>query len=222
MAESAVKAAKRLLTKTKRDGSDVSGALLELRNTPRQGSGMSPAQAMFGRRTRSHVPCTNLCMPPVSTQSRADRRARHVIGHHDRRARELPVLHQGQLVRVAPSPATGPTWTEAVVTAAHGRRSYTVNGEGAVLRRNRVDLRPAADLGGDARAWDARRSPRTDSAVPVPSSDATVPVPSNDATVPVPGSDATAAPVPGSGATSVPPVPRRSGRQRHQPVRYGC
>lgn len=145
MAESAVKAAKRLVMKTSRDSSDVYGALLELRNTPRQGSGMSPAQMMFGRRTRSNVPCADLCMPPASSLSRwPNQRSRQVVRHHDRRARELPVLHQGQRVRMAPSPATGPTWTEAVVTATHGR-SYTVDRDGAKLRRNRVDLRPAAD-----------------------------------------------------------------------------
>ena len=160
MAESAVKAAKRLISKTNRDGSDEYGALLELRNTPRQGVRMSPAQVMFGRRTPSNVPCADLCMPPVSSQYLPGRRSRQIARHHDRRARVLPVLHQRQLVRVAPSPATGTTWTEAVVTATDGRRSYIVERDGGELKRNRIDLRPAADTAHGSRAAGAVPGPR--------------------------------------------------------------
>ena len=155
MAESAVKAAKRLLMKTGRDGSDVCGALLELRNTPRQGVGVSPAQLMFGRRTRSNVPCSNLHMPTDSALPRPSQRSNTVARHYDRGARELPGLHEGQPVWVAPSPATGPTWTEAVVTTAHGPRSYTVDGSGGEWRRNRIHLRPASNGARDSRVADA-------------------------------------------------------------------
>ena len=146
MAESAVKAAKRLIMKTNRDSTDLCDALLELRNTPRQGSGLSPAQAMFGRRTRSNVPCTNFRTPADAAQQlTADRRARQVAEHHDRRARALPPLQPGARVRVPPSPSTGPTWTEAVVTARRHDdvRSYDVRpaDDQVTLRRNRVHLR---------------------------------------------------------------------------------
>uniref|UniRef100_A0A671RKY6 Uncharacterized protein n=1 Tax=Sinocyclocheilus anshuiensis TaxID=1608454 RepID=A0A671RKY6_9TELE len=55
MAERGVRSAKHLLEKCARDGSDVYAALLNLRNTPRDGL-PSPAQRLLSRRTRSLIP----------------------------------------------------------------------------------------------------------------------------------------------------------------------
>ena len=52
-AESAVKTIKKMIKKTIKDNRDQNGALLELRNTPRQDTKLSPAEMMFGRTTRS-------------------------------------------------------------------------------------------------------------------------------------------------------------------------
>ncbi|CAB4039220.1 Retrovirus-related Pol poly [Paramuricea clavata] len=55
-AEAAVKTIKLMMKKSLRDNTDQYEALLELRNTPRQGTGQSPAKMMFGRATQSFLP----------------------------------------------------------------------------------------------------------------------------------------------------------------------
>jgi len=55
-AENAVKTAKRLMIKATESGSDPLFALLDWRNTPSEQLGASPAQLMFGRRTRTRLP----------------------------------------------------------------------------------------------------------------------------------------------------------------------
>ncbi|CAH3027183.1 unnamed protein product [Porites evermanni] len=56
--EAAVKMTKTMMCKALRDGTDQYEALLELRNTPRQDTGISPAEMMFGKNTRSLLPST--------------------------------------------------------------------------------------------------------------------------------------------------------------------
>ena len=58
-AEAAVKCAKRLLIKARESGEDPYLALLEWRNTPSEQLGPSPAQLLFGRRTRTRLPTAN-------------------------------------------------------------------------------------------------------------------------------------------------------------------
>ena len=53
-----MKISKTMMCKALRDGTDQYAALLELRNTPRQDTGTSPAEMMFGRNTRSLLPST--------------------------------------------------------------------------------------------------------------------------------------------------------------------
>ena len=55
-AEAGVKLAKNILRKTMGCGGDVQLAVLELRNTPKQDAGVSPAQILFGRQTHSLLP----------------------------------------------------------------------------------------------------------------------------------------------------------------------
>ena len=55
-AESTVKIMKSLLIKTHKDGDNPYEAILEQRNTPRQDTGLSPAQMMFKRKTLSFLP----------------------------------------------------------------------------------------------------------------------------------------------------------------------
>jgi len=56
LAENAVKAAKTLMEKSYRDGSDAYLALLNNRNTPRDSILESPAQRLMSRRTKSVIP----------------------------------------------------------------------------------------------------------------------------------------------------------------------
>ena len=56
--EAAVKITKTMMCKALRDGTDQYEALLELRNTPSQDTGISPAEMMFGKNTRLLLPPT--------------------------------------------------------------------------------------------------------------------------------------------------------------------
>lgn len=57
-AEAAVKIIKSLMRKTMKDGRDQFEALLELRNTPRQDTGLSPTEMIFGRKNAINVTIT--------------------------------------------------------------------------------------------------------------------------------------------------------------------
>jgi hypothetical protein len=59
-AEAAVKIMETMMSKTRKDGNDQYEALLELRNTPRRDTLLSPSQMFFGRATRGLVPCVNI------------------------------------------------------------------------------------------------------------------------------------------------------------------
>ena len=63
-AENAIKTAKNLLKKSKVAGTDFHLALLAWRNTPSEGLESSPAQRMFGRRTRTLIPTTSELLKP--------------------------------------------------------------------------------------------------------------------------------------------------------------
>ena len=67
-AENAVKTAKQLLKKAIRSGNDFYLSLLDVQNTPTEGLNSSPAQRIFGRRTRTSLPTTsNLLKPKTPT-----------------------------------------------------------------------------------------------------------------------------------------------------------
>ncbi|XP_064638292.1 uncharacterized protein K02A2.6-like [Lineus longissimus] len=99
-AEAAVKVAKYLLKKAQKDGTDPNTALLEQRNTPREDTGLSPAEMMFGRRTRTMIPCFKPNQPANASAAMEKRRQRKksVKTYHDRRAKDLSKLLPGQTV----------------------------------------------------------------------------------------------------------------------------
>ena len=63
-AENAIKTAKNIMKKAKQAGTDVYLSLLDWRNTPSEGMSSSPAQRMFGRRTRTLLPTSSLLLKP--------------------------------------------------------------------------------------------------------------------------------------------------------------
>ena len=77
-AESAVKTCKRLMEKATEDREGPHLALLAWRNTPAEQLGPSPAQLMFGRRTRTHLPMTEKMLASTydSTAHEALKRAK--------------------------------------------------------------------------------------------------------------------------------------------------
>ena len=63
-AENAVKALKRLFTKCKEDGTSEFLARLDWRNTPSEGSGVSPAQRLMGCRCNMLLPMATSPLQP--------------------------------------------------------------------------------------------------------------------------------------------------------------
>ena len=123
-AESAVKIMKHLLIKTYKDGGDPYEAMLEQRNTPRQDTGLSPAEMMFNRKTRSFLPSMHSSPKDTVVKEKRDARKRSVKKHHDRRSRKLSERDVGQ--RVFFQHVEGKTWKFGKVTAILGPNTYQV------------------------------------------------------------------------------------------------
>ena len=142
--EAAVKVAKRMLRKTTKSGEDQYLALLNIRNVPTQGVDSSPAQRLFGRRTRTLLPTTQSLLKPrnpvnpesIHLRSNQERQAKY----YNRTARDLPILKPGDTVRMKPFALGQKSWDKAHVTKRLDERSYEVQSAGTTFRRNRQHL----------------------------------------------------------------------------------
>lgn len=123
-------------------GTDQNGALLAYRATPLE-HGYSPAQLLMGRHLRTNVPqpATSLVprWPDLEEFKKADREGRiQQETRFNRRhlARPLPQLSQGQKVWITTENIPG-----AVVRQAETPRSFLVQTDKGLFRRNRLHLR---------------------------------------------------------------------------------
>ena len=148
IAERAVQTAEDILKKAKVEGKDFQLGLLACRNTPIEEVGLSPAQMLMGRRTRSQLPTTPALLKPQyptgNIKNGLSRRAAIQRQYYNRNAKILKPLNTGDTVRVR-KPGQK-TWTPAVVTrVADAPRSYVVNSVVTSYRRNRRDLIKTAE-----------------------------------------------------------------------------
>lgn len=146
-AEAAVKIAKNLCKKAHREGKDAWKAILQWRNTPTEGMGSSPAQRLMARRLKTALPVASKLLEPCVVSGVLEKlrhRKQLAKATYDRSAKDLPELTVGQAVRMKPLPGdrTG-IWRRGSCLQKVAPRSYLVDIEGALYRRNRVDLRPA-------------------------------------------------------------------------------
>ena len=146
-AEAAVKIAKMMMRKALLDGTDQYEALLELRNTPRQDTGVSPAEMMFGRNTRSMLPSvgTKRIRSKRQVTLRRLKRRLAIRRTYDKGARDLKRLTPGQPVYYQHTEGKKCDWRRGTVRTEHSDRSYTIHiidGKEGIYRRNRVHLRP--------------------------------------------------------------------------------
>ena len=98
--ENAITTAGNLLKNSKTAGTDFYLALLAWRNTPSEGLESSPAQRMFGRRTRTLIPTTSELLKPKiveDVQRKLLRRKRLQAKHYNISAKELPPLAKEKL-----------------------------------------------------------------------------------------------------------------------------
>lgn len=148
--ENAVKTAKRLMKKAKHSESDAHLALLDYRNTPTEGVGLSPAQVMFGRRTRTLLPMAKRLLMPED-KSRDDhyqkllKNKEKQAKYYNKNAKDIEPLKPGDIVRVSPLAKNQP-WRKAKVEAEEGIRSYRIQTEdGSSFRRNQLHLRATTE-----------------------------------------------------------------------------
>ena len=141
--ESAVKIAKRLLKRS----NDPYLALLEWRNTPTTGMGSSPVQRLFARRTRAAVP-TGLKKLNPTTQAHTWEKKIYKQQKLQalRGGRNLPPLRVGEPVLIQDVLASKTQWSRGQCRGKLSDRSYLVEVDGRLLRRNRQLLRPSKNL----------------------------------------------------------------------------
>ena len=153
MAESSVKAAKRLMKKCRLAKTDMFEAILELRNTPEQHTDTSPVQKFLNRMTRSSIPTTGRMLEERSNTDKAiiKEKKKHQKyrqkANYDKNKRDLPPLEEGERVRMQPFKLGGDKWNAGTVKKRVDERSYEVDmDKGGTLRRNRVHLYKTADV----------------------------------------------------------------------------
>ena len=130
-----------MLKKAQSGNGDPYIALLEYRNTPLEGIGLSPAQLLMGRRLKSKLPAsTTLLTPENRAQVQDNLKCRQMKqkSYVDRQTQKLPDLRTGENVRIQ----KGDTCQPAVVVERHQLpRSFIVRTQdGRVYRRNRKHL----------------------------------------------------------------------------------
>jgi len=142
-AENALKQAKSLLEKCKKDGSDPLLGLLNLRNVARDQVQGSPAQWLMSRRTRCVLPVARKLLIPKALNTR------HVSSHlklkcqqqksyHDQHAKPLLPLRSQQVVQLQTD--RGYQKVGVVKQPAPQPRSYVVEAEGKEYCENRRQL----------------------------------------------------------------------------------
>lgn len=221
-AENAVKTAKKLMWKAMETKSDPYMALLDWRNTPSESINSSPAQRIFGRRTKTLLPTSTELLKPNIPNNVTDKlkaqKAKQSF-YYNRGAKELQELHPGDVVRLEPS--KGKAWTKAEVEKQADIRSYEVRTEdGRVFRRNRRQLRLSKESMKPIAVDQAQLPPpkafpslppaaQLQACEPPPTQDACTPQPREDLKVPSPKEEPHGA-----------PVVTRSGRLVKPPQRF--
>ena len=145
-AEAHVKIAKRLMKKCMKGKEDTYLGLLSLRNTPQEGIVTSPAQRMFGRRTRTLIPTLPEKLKPstvdLDVQRKPIEQKKITVAERYAHRRALKPLSPGETVRMQPIESGKKDWRQATVSTQIKRRSYEViTDDGKKYRRNRQFLR---------------------------------------------------------------------------------
>ena len=94
--------------------------ILAARNTPTEYIDSSPVQRLLGRCTKTQQPITTGLLKPqhVNTEDinkRIKTRQQKQVHYYNRKARDLPPLHEGDVVRMRPFTLNGKTWDKATV-----------------------------------------------------------------------------------------------------------
>lgn len=148
LAERAVRNAKQLMEKSKRDGSDVFQNLLNIRNIPRDQTLGSPAERLMSRQTRTTLPISKSVLVPASknnttVKDQLSKKRQCQKTYYDKSSKALRPLLQGEVVRLATS--KGHDRIGLVKQLCDEPRSYLVQSEGKEYRRNRKHILPVPE-----------------------------------------------------------------------------
>ena len=141
-AESAVKIAKKILKKANRDGKDNWKAILDWRNTPTVDMNSSPVQRLMSRRTRTLLPTTKSHLTSRvadNVKEKIEHKRQKAKYYYDKTGKELQKLDIGD-VRARPI-IRSEKWKLGETIDIVNSRSYIVDVNGTLYRRNRRDLR---------------------------------------------------------------------------------
>ena len=140
-AENAVRTVKRLFTKCRAAGVSEFQALLDWRNTPSEGIDSSPANVFWATAAKTLLPTLgNLLAPDFTSTNEANKvrdRKERQRRYYNRGKRALSIVKPGETVWVRSNDGT---WKQAKSLSEVAPRSYDVQIDGAVLRRNRKDI----------------------------------------------------------------------------------
>ena len=238
-AEAAVKSAKRILLGNINpvtgalDTESAAKAIMAHRNTPAQGTGVSPAELLFGRNLRDHLPRVDRKLRQEwqeISEMRAQALARRAVIDIEKKGQELPQLQRGDSVQVQNQYGNHPKkWSNTGLFAEvlHNRQYQAiVDGSRRVTLRNRKFLKKITPI--------ARRND-LDPGLPVTIETTTLPstravsdtsMPSlqitNEVNNSLPNTEATSEEIPIAECpqmfeeSPIQPSPRRSGRIRTQ------
>lgn len=138
-AESAVKIIKNMIIKCDKEGTDQFEALMEQRNTPRQDTGLSPCEMMFGRPTRTRLP--KLILSKTSRNTKREQRKKSVKRYYNKTAYDKPTLKQNQSVFFERKEKE--KWILGkIVDCLHNQTYIIQSQDGTTYRRNRLHIRP--------------------------------------------------------------------------------
>ena len=162
-AERGVQTIKSLWKKCK----DKNLALLDYRTTPLASCNLSPAQLSMGRRPRNKLPAARRLLSPklyqpTNVKQRLDaEKERQAYYYNSKAGQNLPALHPGDPVRMAPLPGTK-RWLPATIEERHrSPRSYVLNHNGRKYRRNRKHIRLATHEANRERSGETTIIPET-------------------------------------------------------------
>ena len=104
-AERVVQTAKRILKKANANNKDPFEGLLKYRNTPFSDLGVSPAQLLMSRRTRTMLPTHRRLLVPQAVEPKQvaktlQQRQNTTKENYDKQSRDLPTLKAGYKVRI--------------------------------------------------------------------------------------------------------------------------
>ena len=110
-------------------GQDPYMALLVWRNTPSEGLNLSPAQRMFGRRTRTQLPTTDRLLESVVGARTDTARKIKQEKYYNQHSHQLPPLQPGDVIRVKLHPDSR-HHQKGICTKHLGNRKYEIEVDG--------------------------------------------------------------------------------------------